>query len=782
MQAVGWRYGMAVLAAVVALLVRAGLDPWIGHYQPWVTVYVAVLLVGWRVGWGPALVTALVGLIGGVWGVLPPRYSFGLHGFQQEIQILAYCIVAGALVLLMRWIRLQQDRVLAAAQTLGQQEQEFRASFEVTVVGEAQLDPVSGRFLRVNEALSRMTGYAPQELLEKTFSEITHPADRPKDACKLEKLLHDESQGEVQEIRFLRRDGQPIWVRTSLRLARSPAGTPWRLIAVVEDVTSRKEAEAALESERALSRAVIDSLPGLFYIIDEQMHMRRWNRNFEKLSGYSDEEVARRTALELSAPEDRPLVAAKIQEALTKGEAIAEIHSLTKDGRRIPYACTGKRMELDGEKGVIGLGVDITPQKRAEAALASQNARLELLAEAAASLLSSDNPEQILSHLYARIAQFCQAGVFLAYRANETAKVLDLESCGGLSAEARAKLAQVPFGQGICGTVALQHRPLTVTHIQQSDEPMAAPARSLGLRVYACSPLMAGNRLLGTLAFASCERDVFGPEEAAFFQTLASYVAIAKERVRLHAQLRQHAAHLEQTVTERTAKLREMMQELEHFSYSIVHDLRAPLRSVMSFAELLAVHCGTHLTAKGQDFLRRLKEAVDRMDQLITDALQYSWAIRSELPLSRVDVAALLRGLLESYPQFQHAQAAIRLEGEFPPVLGNVAGLTQCFSNLLVNAVKFVAPGTCPQVRIWAEKHSNQVRLWVQDNGIGISPENQEQIFEMFQRLHTDAYEGTGVGLALVRKVVERMGGRVGVESQPGAGSRFWLELQSAET
>ncbi|HWI56329.1 MAG TPA: ATP-binding protein, partial [Bacillota bacterium] len=190
--------------------------------------------------------------------------------------------------------------------------------------------------------------------------------------------------------------------------------------------------------------------------------------------------------------------------------------------------------------------------------------------------------------------------------------------------------------------------------------------------------------------------------------------------------------------------------------------------------------------------------ATNRMDQLITDALNYNKAVREELALKPVEVEKLLRGILGSYLELQPARAEVRLEGEFPPVLGNEAGLARCFSNLLNNAVKFVKTGVKPQVRVYAERRREPrgeapgaraegpsvedewVRIWVEDNGVGIPKEGQENIFQMFHRMHGPEYEGTGIGLALVRKLMERMGGRVGVESEEEKGSRFWLELRAA--
>jgi signal transduction histidine kinase len=145
-----------------------------------------------------------------------------------------------------------------------------------------------------------------------------------------------------------------------------------------------------------------------------------------------------------------------------------------------------------------------------------------------------------------------------------------------------------------------------------------------------------------------------------------------------------------------------------------------------------------------------------------------------------VDTGALLRGMLDSYPEFQPSKAHIRIEGDLPVVLGNQAGMTQCFSNLLGNAVKFVKPGQTPEICIRAEQRDGWTRIWVEDNGIGISPQMRPLVFDMFSRGSRN-YEGTGIGLALVRKVTQRMGGKVGVESEEGKGSQFWLELRSRD-
>jgi PAS domain S-box-containing protein len=237
---------------------------------------------------------------------------------------------------------------------------------------------------------------------------------------------------------------------------------------------------------------------------------------------------------------------------------------------------------------------------------------------------------------------------------------------------------------------------------------------------------------------------------------------------------------LEQHVVERTAKLNEMISELQHVSYAITHDMRAPLRAMNSFATILMEECADGIKpAQAADYCRRIIAGATRLDKLITDALNYTNAIHLELPMQPVDLFPLIRGILDTYPNLHPDKADIRIEGELPNVIGNESLLTQCFSNLLGNAVKFVADGVRPTVRIRAAAANGFARIRIEDNGIGIPKNVQYRLFGMFQKLD-NKYEGTGMGLAIVRKVVKLMGGQIIAESEPGKGSVFTVELRPA--
>jgi signal transduction histidine kinase len=181
--------------------------------------------------------------------------------------------------------------------------------------------------------------------------------------------------------------------------------------------------------------------------------------------------------------------------------------------------------------------------------------------------------------------------------------------------------------------------------------------------------------------------------------------------------------------------------------------------------------------------LQRIMGTSKRLDALVQDILAYSRVSRVEIVTQPIDLDLLLREILDQYPNLKAPQAVVDVKKPLGRVKGHDASLTQCISNLLGNAVKFVAQGVKPQVEVGSEQSNGHVRLWVKDNGIGIDPAYQKRIFKMFERApHDRSYDGTGIGLAIVRKAIERMGGEFGLVSSPGEGSTFWIQLPKAES
>lgn len=246
-------------------------------------------------------------------------------------------------------------------------------------------------------------------------------------------------------------------------------------------------------------------------------------------------------------------------------------------------------------------------------------------------------------------------------------------------------------------------------------------------------------------------------------------------------QLQRSNDELEERVKLRTESLNRAMAQMEEFTYSVSHDLRAPLRAIKGYTLALKEDAWDKLGGDSQNYVDRIVVSADRMDRLIRDVLVYSRLAQSQVETSPVFLDQLVPDLISQFPELQPPNADIIITKPLLPVIGHASALTQAISNLLINAVKFVAPGVHPAVKVWTERRGNCVRLWVQDNGIGIPPEFHKKLFGLFERINeSDKYKGTGIGLAIVRKAMEKMGGKAGVESDGSNGSSFWSELPAA--
>jgi signal transduction histidine kinase len=262
------------------------------------------------------------------------------------------------------------------------------------------------------------------------------------------------------------------------------------------------------------------------------------------------------------------------------------------------------------------------------------------------------------------------------------------------------------------------------------------------------------------------------------FQDVSDRHHIQEALKTARAELQQHASSLEQQVAERTAELTETNSQLEAFVYSVAHDLRSPLRSMQAFSTMLLDEYAVQLDETAQNYVRRIMRSAESMDALVLDLLAYGRAARSDTPLTTVSVeTAWQTALGQNELAIREKNACIETTLPLPLVRAHETTLGQVLANLLSNAVKFVRPDKTPQVRLWFQETGNVVRLWVEDNGIGIAAEHQERVFRAFERLHGKEFSGTGIGLSIVRKGVERMGGSTGVESTVDEGSRFWIEL-----
>ncbi len=253
--------------------------------------------------------------------------------------------------------------------------------------------------------------------------------------------------------------------------------------------------------------------------------------------------------------------------------------------------------------------------------------------------------------------------------------------------------------------------------------------------------------------------------------------------VRLAARiLKTHAEDLEQKVLLRTLELQSTINELEAFSYTVSHDLRAPLRAMQGYSHALLQDFASKWGDEERELLTRINKASERLDILIQDLLTYNKVSKGRQAIVPVDLDRLMQDILTGYPTFQNSKLNFEVQRPLDAVLGHESGLTQVIANLLTNAVKFVSPERAQKIKIWTEPKEFTVRLWIEDNGIGIDPKNHLRIFKMFEQVDGKKFEGTGMGLAIAGKGMESMQGSIGLESKLGSGTKLWIELLRAKT
>ena len=421
-------------------------------------------------------------------------------------------------------------------------------------------------------------------------------------------------------------------------------------------------------------------------------------------------------------------------------------------------------------------------RQQAEATTRLQAERLAVLHEIDRGLLAAETPAAIAEATLERVRQLL--GVPRAI-----VNLFDLEAgeVEWLAAAGRHRTHVGPgvrFPLALMGDVdALRRGELQLIDVEALPRsPEAEALLASGVHVYLVVPMIAGAELIGALSFGG-PAGPFSSEQVSIASEVAAQMAIAIAQARLSERVKRQAMELEQRVQERTRELEAANQELDAFSYSISHDLRAPLRAMQGFTEALLEDYGEHLDSTGLNYAQRIVAASHRMDALIQDLLAYSRLSRTEVRLDPVNVETMVDEVCgQLATELKDRGATVTVDLPLARVLAHRTVFGQVLANLLTNAVKFVAPDTPPRVRIWTERRGDWIRLGVEDNGIGIEPEHRERIFRAFERLHgVEQYPGTGIGLAIVQKGIARLGGQVGVESTLGQGSRFWVELRSAE-
>ncbi|MBL7043111.1 MAG: GAF domain-containing protein [Pirellulaceae bacterium] len=452
-------------------------------------------------------------------------------------------------------------------------------------------------------------------------------------------------------------------------------------------------------------------------------------------------------------------------------------------------------VHLKGERLLMGQFRDMTERRQAQKEMRTRARQLAALNSLSRRVNSRLDLDQVVQQALEGVAEEVGSDQQLLFLRREGDEDLYQIHPNTASFSCEAIIAH-SAGECLFGRAFSSLEPVYSRDISDDSRCTRNECRQAGFRSLAALPLISGDEAFGVLGVASKTIRDFG-EESTFLGTMTNEIAAGLSNARLYDEVRRHGdelasayekiqrmnAELERRVEQRTAEVQSANQELEAFTYSVAHDLRAPLRAMEGFATALAEDCSDRLGADGREYCQHIADSAQRMDELINDLLAYSRLGRTELRMQPVGVERAVRqaiGQLES--EIDERQAFVVVEGTLPDVMAHYSTIVQISANLISNAVKFVAPDVRPEVRIRAEPREGSVRLWVEDNGIGIDDEYHERVFRVFERLHgIESYPGTGIGLAIVSRAVNRLGGRCGVESRPGTGSRFWVEFNAEE-
>ena len=543
----------------------------------------------------------------------------------------------------------------------------FRNTFEQAAVGIAHVAP-DGKWLRANQKLCEIVGYTKQELLSRSFHDITHPDDVDKDIRYVRQILAGTIQTYSIEKRYIHKNGAYIWVNLTVSLVKDINEEPEYFISVTEDIGDRKKLELLL-----------------------QKSLRR----------------------------------------------LSNLHRIDK------------------------------------------------------AILAAAKPRRIAQAVIKDIQSLlvCQRTSIVTFdRERETSTILATQ---GITDDALNSGAQIPLDvwQGIIEQLNT-NRSQSYIVVYLSQLPLLAQIAQdieTELNCFIAFPIRSKTDLLGILKIWVKDPQAITTEELTMVEEISAQVAIALEQARLHKKTQNYAIELEAKVAQRTAQIQEINQELKAFTYSISHDLKAPLRAIQGFALALQEDYADDLDELGQEYTSRLIYSAQQMTQLIEDLLTYSRLSRREIQLKPVALSTVVNIVLEQLKlEIARTKAKITVVEPLSTIMGNQVILVQIISNLLSNAIKFVPPNVRPQICIRTEVGSSNnevnsidtnIRLWIEDNGIGIKPQHQDRIFGVFERLHGyEAYPGTGIGLAIAKKGIERLGGRLGVESEFNKGSNFWIE------
>ena len=666
-----------------------------------------------------------------------------------------------------RELQLSQDRYRQLAEDIN------NVIFEVDT---------GGVITYISPAIRAVTGFEPAELLGRTFGEFVHPDEQAQRLAEFsETLAGDFRPG---EFRVFDRAGGTRWVRTFSRPIVDN-GNVLGLRGILSDITERKHAEAERVCSEARLKKIIAAEPECVKVLTAKGVLLEMNAaGLAMIEADSLAQVVGTSILHLVRPEHRDAFRALTRRVCGGDEGTLEFEIEGLKGTRRWLETHAVSLESEDNADVLLLGItrDITERKRAAEQLQRYAARLEILRMIDRGIVAARLPDEIAQAVVAPVQQLIGCDrvsiVLFDFTAGEATIV------AAASAVATQLLPGVRFRQTALGERAVaalkEGHPFLMPDLRAMDEPvpMGDALAAEGLRSGAVVPLRSGGDLVGALNLWDARPNAFDAETVAAVEDVAGQLGIALRQSQLHEAVQRYAAQLEQRVHERTAELNAVNQELEAFSYSVSHDLRAPLRRIEGFSRILLEEHAERLNLDGQACLARLTAASTRMGQLIDDLLSLARVTRAQLQREPVDLSALAVGIAA---ELQRSQPERPVQWRIAPGLitdGDARLLRVALENLLENAWKYTRTHPAACIEIGGIERDGQSVFFVRDDGAGFDPRHADKLFAPFQRLHREAdFEGTGIGLATVQRIVHRHGGRIWAEAAVEHGATFYFTL-----
>lgn len=627
-------------------------------------------------------------------------------------------------------------------------------------------------------SVEKVTGFTPTEFVERGgWGHILHPHDLEYDTSLYRLLINGKPIS--GEVRIITKSGLTRWVRTTARPELNLDGEVTRIIGIVTDITERRQAEWALRDSEARLRTVFDLLPVGITLLNANQEVFDINVALERIlgldrSGLFTEHYANRQYFRTdgtSMPIDEYASARAFSEARPVYDVETGISK--EDGSKIWINESAAPLP-DG--GVVVVTSDITARKKSEL---RQTILYQTLHHVGAYL----TPDQVLRAAVDSISHlndWTSVAISMPNSDGETWKTYAGAGpfVGGFG-KARS------LSQGIIGRAFRTGQPQRVADVLLDPDYFRGDGQETQARSELAIPIYSRGRILGVLNVESDNPNQFSEEDLSLAESLADIVALSLDNALLYTTLQEELTEREQTEYRLKAVNSELARsntDLERFAYAVSHDLQEPLRQVMQFTQLLARLYQNKLDEDADEIIDFIVDGANRMNMMVKGLLDYSRLGRSNQTFSYVECTQVLQKALTNLRLILEENAGTVTFDSLPEVLGNELLLSMLFQNLITNAIKFRG-STPPHVHVSAQQTYRETGesewvISVCDNGIGISPEYFDRIFVIFQRLHTrEEYPGTGIGLALCKRIVELHGGRIWVKSEEGQGSTFFFSL-----